>query len=221
MSEHSITFNYSLRFRSSGFVFPSQSLYCSTMGLDLKIADDAELLLLLSKGSKPAFDVLYNKYWKQVYNTAYKRLNDPERAQDIAQDVFIQLWIRGSKSPIDNLPAYLLVAARNGVFKKMEKEARYASLPDGAEEIEGSAGRADANMLHDEFLKAFTDLVSTLPPQQQMIFNLRFNEGLSSQQIADQLNISPKTVRNQMGRALNILRKSLFLLYVLVYFYQK
>jgi RNA polymerase sigma-70 factor (ECF subfamily) len=43
---------------------------------DLYIAGDAELLLQLSNGSKPAFDILYNKYWKQVYNTAYKRLND-------------------------------------------------------------------------------------------------------------------------------------------------
>ncbi|SEP41511.1 RNA polymerase sigma factor [Mucilaginibacter sp. OK283] len=191
------------------------------MSQDLKNADDAQLLLLLGEGSKPAFDVLYNKYWKQVYNTAYKRLNDTERAQDIAQDVFVQLWTRGSKSPIDNLPAYLLVAARNGVFKYMEKEAKYAALPDGAEELESPLGRADANMLHDEFLKAFNELINTLPPQQQMIFNLRFNEGLSSQQIADQLQISPKTVRNQMGRALATLRKSLFLLHVLFYFYQK
>lgn len=191
------------------------------MSQDLQIADDAKLLLLLSGGSKPAFDVLYNKYWKQVYNTAYKRLNDAERAQDIAQDVFVQLWVRGSKSPIDNLPAYLLVAARNGVFKHMEKEARYAALPDGAEELESPLGRADANMLHDEFLKAFNELIGTLPPQQQMIFNLRFNEGFTSQQIADELQISPKTVRNQMGRALTTLRKSLFLLHVLYYFYQK
>ena len=191
------------------------------MSQDLKNADDAHLLLLLGEGSKPAFDALYNKYWKQVYNTAYKRLNDTERAQDIAQDVFVQLWTRGSKSPIDNLPAYLLVAARNGVFKYMEKEAKYAALPDGAEELESPLGRADANMLHDEFLKAFNELINTLPPQQQMIFNLRFNEGLSSQQIADQLQISPKTVRNQMGRALATLRKSLFLLHVLFYFYQK
>jgi RNA polymerase sigma-70 factor (ECF subfamily) len=103
----------------------------------------------------------------------------------------------------------------------MEKEAKYAALPDGAEELESPLGRADANMLHDEFLKAFNELINTLPPQQQMIFNLRFNEGLSSQQIADQLQISPKTVRNQMGRALATLRKSLFLLHVLFYFYQK
>lgn len=191
------------------------------MSQDLQNADDAQLLLLLSEGSKPAFDVLYNKYWKQVYNTAYKRLSDTERAQDIAQDVFVQLWTRGSKSAIDNLPAYLLVAARNGVFKYMEKEAKYAALPDGAEELESPFGRADADMLHDEFLKAFNELITTLPPQQQIIFNLRFNEGLSSQQIADQLQISPKTVRNQMGRALTALRKSLFLIHVLLYFYQK
>jgi RNA polymerase sigma-70 factor (ECF subfamily) len=188
---------------------------------DLYIADDAELLTLLSEGNKPAFDALYNKYWKQVYNAAYKRLNDTERAQDIAQDVFVQLWVRGSRSPIENLPAYLLVAARNGAFKYMEKESRYAALPDTAQEIESPLGRADANVLHDEFLKAFNELIDTLPPQQRIIFNLRFNEGLSSQQIADQLQISPKTVRNQMGKALATLRKSLFLLHVLLYFYQK
>jgi RNA polymerase sigma-70 factor (ECF subfamily) len=191
------------------------------MDQHLQDADDDELLLLLSEGSKPAFDILYNKYWKQVYNTAFKRLNDAERAQDIAQDVFVQLWTRGSKSPIDNLPAYLLVAARNGVFKYMEKEARYTAMPAGAEDYESTLGRADANMLHDEFLKAFNDLVATLPTQQQLIFNLRFNEGFTSQQIADHLQISPKTVRNQMGRALNTLRKSLFLLHILLYFFQK
>ena len=188
---------------------------------DLYIADDAELLLQLSNGSKPAFDILYNKYWKQVYNTAYKRLNDAERAQDIAQDVFVQLWIRGTKAPIENLPAYLLVAARNGVFKFLEKEAKYTALPDGADELRGSPHGADANMLHNEFLKAFNELIKTLPPQQRIIFNLRFNEGLTSQQIADQLQISPKTVRNQMGKVLVTLRKSLFLLHLLFYFYQK
>ncbi len=86
------------------------------MGADLNSGNDAELLALLSNASKPAFDKLYNKYWKQVYNTAYKRLNDTDKAQDVAQDVFVQLWIRGTKAPIENLSAYLHTAARNGVF---------------------------------------------------------------------------------------------------------
>jgi len=191
------------------------------MAPDLDIADDEALLLLLSNGSKPAFDILYHRYWKQVYNTAFKRLNDEDRAKDVAQDVFVQMWIRGSKTPIDNLPAYLHVAARNGVFKQIEKEAKYSALPDTAHEIESPLDRADAQMLHEEFLVAFTDLVKTLPAQQQIIFNLRFNEGLSSQEIADQLQITPKTVRNQIGKALNTLRQSFFMLHLLVFIHHR
>jgi RNA polymerase sigma-70 factor (family 1) len=188
---------------------------------ELHSADDYELLGLLSQGNKLAFDALYNKYWKQVYNTAYKRLNDTERAQDIAQDVFMQLWSRGTTAQIDNLPAYLSVAARNGVFKHLEKEAKYTALPKTAENMESQVGHADSHILYNEFFKSFTALIYTLPPQQQLIFNLRFNEGLSSQEIADKLEISPKTVRNQMGRALAALKKSLFVIHLLLYLHHK
>ncbi|ETZ22351.1 RNA polymerase sigma factor [Pedobacter sp. V48] len=181
---------------------------------------DHELLLELSEGSKYAFDVLYNRYWKLVFNTAFKRLNDMERAQDIAQDVFVQLWIRGTASPIENLPAYLNVAARNGVFKHLEKEGRYATLPDTAAELEGTLGDADAKILHNEFLEAFDQLIESLPSQQRIIFRMRFEDDLSSQEIAERLQISPKTVRNQLGKALNKFRTSLMLIYAVVLYSQ-
>lgn len=184
-------------------------------------ADEAELLLQLSRGNKLAFDILYGKYWKQVYNAAYKRLNNAGQAQDIAQDIFVQLWIRGTASLIENLPAYLFVAARNGVFKYMEKEGKYAALPDAVNNLESPAGGPDAKMLHAEFLKAFDALVAALPAQQAIIFKLRFNEGLSSQEIADRLQISPKTVRNQIGKALATLKDSLILLHLLFLLHQK
>lgn len=186
----------------------------------LNSSGDDELLLQLSEGSKPAFDVLYNRYWRLVFNTAFKRLNDMERAQDIAQDVFVQLWTRGSTSPIENLPAYLNVAARNGVFKHLEKEGRYAALPDAVAELEGTQGDADAKILHKEFLQAFQQLIDSLPEQQRIIFKMRFEEDLSSQEIADRLQISPKTVRNQLGKSLNKLRTSLMLFYAVVLYYQ-
>ncbi|SMD10359.1 RNA polymerase sigma factor [Pedobacter nyackensis] len=186
----------------------------------LNSVGDNELLLQLSEGSRDAFDVLYNRYWKLVFNTAFKRLNDMERSQDIAQDVFTQLWVRGSKSPIENLPAYLNVAARNGVFKHLEKEGRYAALPDNAGDLEGTLGNADAKILHEEFLEAFHQLIEGLPTQQRIIFKMRFEEDLSSQEIADRLQISPKTVRNQLGKALNKLRTSLMLFYAVILYYQ-
>ncbi|HMI02916.1 MAG TPA: sigma-70 family RNA polymerase sigma factor [Pedobacter sp.] len=190
------------------------------MGPDsLYDTEDTELLAKLSEGSKPAFDMLYNRHWKQVFNAAYKRLNDEQQAQDIAQDVFVQLWIRGTKSPIENLSAYLQVAARNGVFKHFEKQGKLSVLPDAIEEVTDEHDRADAGMLHQEFLRSFNELVETLPQQQRIIFRMRFEEDLSSQQIADQLEISPKTVRNQLGRALTTLRTSLLVLQFLFMLY--
>lgn len=186
----------------------------------LNSSGDHELLLQLSEGSKPAFDILYNRYWRLVFNTAFKRLNDMERSQDIAQDVFVQLWIRGTSTPIENLPAYLNVAARNGVFKHLEKEGRYAALPDTVAELEGTQGDADAKILHKEFLQSFHQLIDSLPEQQRIIFKMRFEEDLSSQEIADRLQISPKTVRNQLGKALSKLRTSLMLFYALVLYCQ-
>jgi len=180
---------------------------------------DAELLLQLSEGNRRAFDILYTRYWKQVFNAAYKRLQDTAQAQDIAQDVFVQLWTRASKAPIDNLAVYLMVAARNGVFKKMEKEGKYSALPDSVHQMESTAGSADSGVLHQEFLVAFHALIETLPAQQRTIFKMRFEEELNSQQIADKLNISVKTVRNQLGKALATLRSSLLLIQFLLFLY--
>lgn len=180
---------------------------------------DNELLLQLSEGNKHAFDILYDRYWKLVFNTAFKRLNDMERSQDIAQDVFVQLWIRGTASPIENLPAYLNVAARNGVFKHLEKERKYSTLPDTVE-LEAVRDEADAKILHEEFLEAFDQLIESLPSQQRTIFRMRFEDDLSSQEIADRLQISPKTVRNQLGKALNRLKSSLMLFYAVILYCQ-
>jgi len=182
--------------------------------------EDALLLQQLSEGNKSAFNILYDKYWKQVFDAAYKRLNDVDSSQDIAQEVFTQLWIRGSQTKIENLPAYLYVAARNTVFKFLEKQGRYTSIPELVNQIEDPLDRADADIIFTEFLKAFNALTDALPPQQRIIFKMRFEEDLSSQQIADRLLISPKTVRNQLGKALATLRTSLLLLYFILFLYQ-
>jgi len=181
------------------------------MAVDVKIMGDEELLLLLGNGDRAAFDALYTKYWKKVFNSAYKRLKDEAIAKDVTQDVFIQLWTRKSKIPIDNIAGYLSVSARNSVFKHMEKAAKYTSLADCLIEPESHSGHADGTIIHAEFLKGFQEILKTLTPQQQLIFNMKFNEGLSSQQIADELQISIKTVRNQMGRALQTIREAMFI----------
>jgi RNA polymerase sigma-70 factor (ECF subfamily) len=179
--------------------------------------DDKRLLQLLNEGSREAFDNLYNRYWKQVLNLAYKRVGDADAAQDIAQDVFFQLWTRATESAIENFGAYLFVSVRNAVFRYFEKQSKYASLSDVAHEIETLHERPDSNVLYAEFLHAFEKLVHSLPEQQRIIFRMRYDEGLSTQEIADELQLSVKTVRNHLGRALATLRECLLVAHMLIF----
>ncbi|WP_276088586.1 sigma-70 family RNA polymerase sigma factor [Pedobacter sp. JY14-1] len=186
---------------------------------DLNTFSDADLLLEIGKGSRSAFDVIYNRYWKEVYNAAFKRLDDEQQAQDITQDVFVQLWLRASDDAIENLSAYLRVSARNGVFKYFERAGRLSLQPYAGEEQSGGPASADSGIAYREFYAAFQKLIENLPEQQRIIFRLRFDEDLSSLEIAEKLNISPKTVRNQLGKSLATLRKSLILMQILFFLY--
>jgi len=182
---------------------------------NLGYVDDSSLLVKLKEGDRAAFDVLYNRYWKLVFNAAFKRTSDREIAEDIAQDVFVQLWTSKKSHEIESLPSYLLVAARNGVFRRLGKEGKYTEFSEDLHDMESPVDATDSKLLHKEFLTAFAELIETLPEQQRVIFKYRFNEGLNSDQIAEKLNISPKTVRNHIGRALNTLKKELLWLHTL------
>jgi len=178
---------------------------------------DQKLLELLAQGNRQAFDALYSRYWKQVLNQANKRLANTDAAQDVAQEVFFKLWKRGLGDVIDNLPAYLFVSVRNAVFKHFEKENKYESLSDVVFEMETLNAGADGNLLYNEFLRSFAQLIDSLPPQQRTIFRLRYEDGLDTQQIADQLQLSVKTVRNHLGRALATCRESLLYAHLLFF----
>lgn len=182
-------------------------------GLLTNLTDQELLRLLTAQSSRAAFNVLYNRYWKQVLNQAFKRLGDAEAAQDVAQEVFFQLWKKGTSENliIGNLGGYLFVSVRNGVFRHFEKASRYESLSDVVLEMEQLHAGADENLLYQEFLNSFAALIDSLPPQQQIIFRLRFDDGLSTQEIAQQLDLSVKTVRNHLGRALATCREALLL----------
>ncbi|TSJ40537.1 RNA polymerase sigma-70 factor [Mucilaginibacter corticis] len=173
---------------------------------------DKLLLLKLKEGNTDAFDALYEKYWKGVYAAAFKRLQNPDQAKDITQDVFLQLWLKRESTNIDNLPAYLFTATRNKVFNWMEKERRYTPVPELLLQLKTSCDQTDAEVLRKEFMKACEALINTLTESQQRIFRMRYQQDLSTSEIADLLSISRKTVQNQLGKAVAQLRASMLLL---------
>jgi hypothetical protein len=76
-----------------------------------------------------SFDIIYEKYWLSVYNSAFKRIFDPKKASEITQEAFFQLWLNKDKTMTEDVIAFLLEAVKNEVFKLMEKECIYIVNP--------------------------------------------------------------------------------------------
>ncbi|EDM35486.1 putative RNA polymerase sigma factor [Pedobacter sp. BAL39] len=178
---------------------------------------DEELLLLeLRNNSSLAFDALYHKYWDLVYVNAHKRLRDQDQAKDITQEIFLKLWSNRHSSKIRNLPAYLHTAVKNAVFNHFEKEKKYTPVSTLLLETEAAREQADAHLLGKELYKTYECLLKTLSNAQQAIFKMRFHQDESTSEIAQKLGISRKTVQNQLGKSLLVLRDALFLLMTLL-----
>ena len=175
-------------------------------------AEDSLLLSQMRTGSRTAFDDLYNKYKKDVFNEAHKRLSDSEKAKDLTQDVFIALWVKASDVAIDNLPGYLYISIKNNVLRLLQREGKFVPIPDLLQELSNNSNRADADLLYKELLKSYKAVVASLPQQQRIIYQMRYEENLSPEEIALKLNLSAKTVRNHLGRALSRIKPTVILI---------
>lgn len=176
---------------------------------------DQELVALIKQGDVRAFDHFYNLHWTKVYGHAYKRLQNMEQAKDITQEVFVNLWERRNDVHIENVPGYFFISVRNNVFKLQRKEQLFTPVNDILEEVYASPNQADALLLEHEFFKSLGSLIDTLPPAQQQIFRMRYQEDLSTKEISERLQISVKTVQNQLGRALAQLRTLMALMIIM------
>lgn len=180
--------------------------------------EDFSLLQNIREGDTDAFRVLYEKYWKEVYSATFKRLKDHEKVQDIIQDIFTNLWINRKTLRIDNLPAYLHTAVRNRVLNIFEKEKRYVPFEQLLYDNIQCGEQADAVILRHEFLQAYQSLVNSLPSERKKIFHYFYEDGLSTDEIAQKLSVSRKTVQNQLGKAVSSLKAKLSHLFTFLFF---
>ena len=137
----------------------------------------------------------------------YRMLKDHSEAEDITQDIFLKIWRnRTSIGAVDAFGPYLFRMARNAVYDRFdnrsvrENYARRASLLPEYELPDSAIDSRDLLLL-------IRMVVEKMPEQRRRIFRMSREEGLSNDQIAEQLSISRRTVENQISRALAELRK--------------
>lgn len=173
---------------------------------ELKISyGDEQLLAFLKEDSRAAFTLIYQKFWPSLYNSAFKRLRDEGLCKDVIQNVFADLWTRREELVIQNLSAYLHSAVRFQVFHQASKKTHTALFTD-LEELLRSPFQSDSGLIDNELAKMVELWIMALPEKRRKIFLMHYFEELSTQEIADQLNISQKTVQNQLNTASTYIR---------------
>lgn len=170
---------------------------------------EQELLVALRKGDRSAFSEIYSQYWFLLYESAYQRLQDSDQAKDVVQDVLIALWDQRENLEVQNLRAYLLAAVRYQIFNLIAndkvKDNYYRYIRDQKNEY----SHADNELIYNELSDGIQTLLSKMPKKRKEIFELRFEEELSTASIARKLNITQKTVQNQLTKAVSYLKSVL------------
>lgn len=170
---------------------------------------DNELWEAVVSDSSRAFVALYNRYWHKLYQTAKKYLKDDTAAEEIVHDVFVALWQKRHSSNIIDFEKYILVTARYHVYKQLraiaaEKIEFYEQIPE--QPALALVSEADVKLGYEDLQTELTNVLKQLPRRCQEIFWLSRVENLSNDEIAERLNISKRTVENQITIALKFLR---------------
>lgn len=187
---------------------------------------ELELIEQIRSGDKAAFKKLFEEYYPKLYWFVNRYVMSKEIADDIVKELFIELWQRKDRVVIQSsLNAYLYASARNRAFnyqrskQSREKYLTIRSIEDEELTIIKSPTKNPSEVLEQkELSKAVQEAVELLPGRTKLVFTLHRDDGLTYLEIAQVLEISVKTVENQMARAFRILRSKLSYLLPIIYF---
>ena len=171
---------------------------------------DADLLTRLRQGEHAAFDAIFRQWYEPVVRSANRILHEPGVAEEIAQDVFLELWRRRDQLPDgSSVAGYLVQAARNRALNHLRHLQVQKKSQLHVEALHEPAEHADADAHANELEGAMHEAIAELPPRTREVFLLSRERNLKHSEIAAQLGVSVKAVEANMSRALRQLREKL------------
>lgn len=174
--------------------------------------DEIVLQQRLSRGDETAFQETFEIYFKVLVLFATKFSLDKETAEDLVQDVFVRLYEQKDRLQFhSSLKAFLYQSVRNRCIDLIRstktREKHHVEIKAGSD-IEGL--NSEDLMLQSELEEKIYHSIKQLPDQCQLIFKMNRFDGKKNQEIADELNISKRTVETQISKALKILREDIY-----------
>lgn len=172
---------------------------------------EQQLLTTLKAGDITAFEMLFRTFYQPLCNYAYTFTQDRDESEEVVQSAFTAVWEKKEDIEIHTaMKPYLYAMVRNACLnlikhQKIKKQHVEVEMAMGERSIESVTRTVMASELETRIYKA----MERLPEQCRLVFKLSRFEELKYAEIAEQLSISIKTVENQMGKALKIMREEL------------
>ena len=169
-----------------------------------------ELLARISNNDEFAFMAFFDLYSKKVYQFIFKFIKEKSESEDLTQIVFIKLWEkRGMLNKVESVNGFVFTIAHRIVIDhfRLVQTKNKNLISNEYENDESSTTLTAEDLINKhEFEKIYNKAIDSLPPKRKAIFILSRHEGLTNKQIAERLDISVKTVENQMTSALLFLK---------------
>ena len=172
-------------------------------------SDETFLLDRLRAGDEAALDRLFEAYYGYLFKIAYALVRDGDVAKDCVQNVFARLWQKRDTIKIKStLKGYLQRTIVNECLG-WQRQQKHTLSPDTQVHLPDPAHSPEETLQSEHLKTLIQAAIARLPEQCRLVFQLSRVEELSHREIAEQLDISPKTVENQIGKALKQLRETL------------
>lgn len=183
----------------------------------MKQTADSELIELIKQSNYPAFTEVYQRYWKYIYSIAYSKTADKDDAFDLTQNVFMELYARREgliiNIPLKNyLRTAILYKLSNYFRTRGFREKHYEDFKRFLAQVQASDTSFDTLSIKETAIE-FADMVELIyqtidemPDKMKTIFVMSRTEQYSIHEIAEKLDISPQTVKNQISKAFARLR---------------
>jgi len=172
---------------------------------------DKDLVALFKEGSQAALEQLYLRYRNQLVNLCKHYLKNTIDAEDIVQDVFMQLLNNPSILNEElSFSGYVKTLTTNRIllkFRQFDIHSRFARHV--LMNTQESTNETEDSIIDSDYVKLLDEWIERLPPQQKEVFRLNRIEELTYQEISELMQISVKTVRNHISLALDKIKKQL------------
>jgi len=164
----------------------------------------------LKANDRTALRDIFQSEYLSVCKTIHRFIRDKNLVEDLAQEVFLRLWDKREKINItSSLSAYIRRMAINEALGYLRKNKKFEEEEINPDISLGQDYSGEDDYLYNELQGNIMAAIESLPPKCKTVFQLSRFEEMTYQQIADQMGISIKTVENQMGKALRVLRSKL------------